>query len=201
MWEVILPFCRPLLPRLLGHFDLGLNSEQQQSRNKWDGWILIPKEVRKQELYHLLKTEKQDILSSPSASSVIPNASRTQSCFSHQHWRAFQIWVSLLSSLSVLPQKVWTTNKEDTRVPHAGTCTDPFLLPSPSTGMCGFTAPLQLSKDNHYRADYFLRGCDRGVCEILLVCKYQLKIKKENHALTSPSGIHFRYCWIMPKCK
>lgn len=107
----------------------------------------------------------------------------------------------LLSSLSVLPQKAWTTNKEATHVPHAGTCTDPFLLTSPSTRMCGFMAPLQLSKENHYRADYFLQGCDRGVCEILLACKYQLKIKKENYALTSPSGIHFRSCWIMPKCK
>lgn len=40
-----------------------------------------------------------------------------------------------------------------------------------------------------------------GVCEILLVCKYQLKIKKENHALTSPSGIHFRHYWVMTKYK
>lgn len=90
MWECILPFCLPLLPGLLGLFDPGLNSEQQQSRNQWDGWILIPKEVT----YHLLKKEKQDILSGPSASSVIPNASYTQSCFSYQHWRAFWTWVS-----------------------------------------------------------------------------------------------------------
>lgn len=84
----------------------------------------------------------------------------------------------LLSSLSVLPQKVWTTNKEHTHVPYAGTCTDPFLHSSPSKWMCALMALLQLSTDNHYRADYFVQGCDRGACEIFLMCKYQLKIKK-----------------------
>lgn len=89
-------------------------------------------------------------------------------------------------------------------VPHAGAYTGFFLLTSPSARTCGLIVPLQLSKDNtRYRADHFLQGCytARGVCEILLVCKYQLKIKKENHELTSPSGIHVRHCWIVPQCK
>lgn len=41
----------------------------------------------------------------------------------------------LLSSLSVLPQKVWTTSEKEPHVPHAGTCSDPFLHPSPSKWM------------------------------------------------------------------
>lgn len=93
MSQWILPAWLPLLPGLLRLFDPGLNSEQQWSRNQWDGWILIPKEVRRQEPDHLLKKEKWDILSSPSASSVMHTI-----CFSHQHWRAFWTWISWFSS-------------------------------------------------------------------------------------------------------
>lgn len=118
------------LPGLLGLFDLWLNSEQQQSRNQWDGWILIPREVRKQRLDHLLKGEKQDILSGfISHSQGLTNTILLFSSALRSISNMSQF--VLLSSLSLLPQKVWTINEEGTHVPRAGTCTGPFLLAAP----------------------------------------------------------------------
>lgn len=136
MWECILPFCLPLLPGLLGLFDLGLNSEQQQSRNQWDGWILIPREVRKPKLDHLLKEEKQDTVSGPSASAVAPNASCTQFCFSHQHWRAFPTWVIWFCSPPFLfyPKRSGLQTRNTLMSHMQEPAQIPFCIPAPPNG-------------------------------------------------------------------
>lgn len=57
----------------------------------------------------------------------------------------------LLSSFSPLPRKVWTINEEGTHVPHAGTCTGPFLSLQPLQMHVRLPGSLQLSTENQSR--------------------------------------------------
>lgn len=59
----------------------------------------------------------------------------------------------LLSSFSPLPRKVWTINEEGTHVPHAGTCTGPFLSLQPLQYAC---APSWLSAALHRKPEQII---------------------------------------------
>lgn len=168
MWESILPFCLPLLPGLLGLFDLGLNSEQQQGRSQQGVWFLIPNEVGKQKWDRILKKErkkrKQETLAQVlHQSPPMPHTPSHNLAFpinTEEHFEHESVGSPLLPSCPTpkgLKQK-W--GRHVPHVPHTGAYTDFFLLTNPSIWTCGFIAPLQLSKDDiHYRADYFLQGC------------------------------------------